>query len=174
LPSATGLVPGGVLAAWGYADFVAPEGMVDAVAAFRARIEPHWPPERAEVDARYAGYDWPFPALPAPDLWLEAEWSLAHFLRYLSSMSASARCLAESATTGRPPCPALAAAWGGGRHTRCSGRCSAPGARARSDVIVCRISAVVAGRPRLRPHRVPGLPQHCAAFANLETVCSPD
>ncbi|MDI9238794.1 class I SAM-dependent methyltransferase [Lysobacter sp. LF1] len=107
------LVPGGVLAAWGYADFVAPEGMVEAVEAFRARIDPYWPPERAQIDAHYAGYDWPFPALPAPSLWLEAEWSLAHFLRYLSSMSAVARCTVD---TGEDPVarytPALAAAWG--------------------------------------------------------------
>lgn len=107
------LAPGGVLAAWGYPDFLAPEGMAEAVAAFRARIEPYWPPERAQIDARYAGYDWPFPALPAPPLWLEAEWSLGHFLRYLASMSASARC---HAATGVDPvahhAPALAAAWG--------------------------------------------------------------
>ena len=107
------LAPGGVLAAWGYPDFVAPEGMLDAVAAFRARIEPYWPPERAQIDARYAGYEWPFPALPAPALWLEAEWSLRHFLRYLSSMSASARC---RAATGIDPvahhAPALAESWG--------------------------------------------------------------
>jgi SAM-dependent methyltransferase len=107
------LTPGGVLAAWGYADFLAPEGMLDAVAAFRAQIEPHWPSERALVDAQYAGFEWPFPALPVPELWLEAEWSLPHFLRYLSSMSASARCIAE---TGDDPvarhAPALAAAWG--------------------------------------------------------------
>lgn len=107
------LVRGGVLAAWGYADFVAPEGMLGAVEDFRARIDPYWPPERAQIDAHYAGYDWPFPALPAPSLWLEAEWTLAHFLRYLSSMSATARCAAD---TGVDPvaghAPALAAAWG--------------------------------------------------------------
>ena len=104
---------GGVLAAWGYQDFLAPEGMLDAVAAFRIRIEPHWPPQRADVDAQYAGFAWPFPALPTPPLWLEAEWSLAQFLRYLSSMSASARCIAA---TGADPvarhAPALAARWG--------------------------------------------------------------
>lgn len=107
------LQPGGVLAAWGYPDFVAPEGMVDEVAAFRATIERHWPPERAQVDARYAGYPWPFPPLPAPPLWVEMEATLPHFLRYLSSMSASARCLAA---TGEDPvarhAPALARAWG--------------------------------------------------------------
>lgn len=113
------LTPGGVLAAWGYGDFIAPEGMIDAVAAFRARIEPYWPPERAQIDARYAGYDWPFPALPAADLWLEAEWGLGQFLRYLSSMSAVARCAAD---TGEDPVarhgPALAAAWGAEGDTR--------------------------------------------------------
>ncbi len=107
------LMPGGVLAAWGYPDFIAPAGMDAAVAAFRAQIEPHWPPERAQVDAHYDGYDWPFPALPTPQLRLEAQWSLAHFMRYLSSISASARCLAA---TGDDPvarhAPALAAAWG--------------------------------------------------------------
>ncbi|MCF7222084.1 class I SAM-dependent methyltransferase [Marilutibacter chinensis] len=107
------LAPGGVLAAWGYADFLPPEGMLDAVADYRTQIEPHWPPERAEVDSAYAGYDWPFPALPAPALWLEADWSLPRFLRYLASSSARARCQAE---TGDDPVArhagALAAAWG--------------------------------------------------------------
>ncbi len=107
------LAPGGVLAAWGYGDFLAPEGMADAVDGFRALIEPYWPPERALVDAQYAGFDWPFPALPAPQLWLEAEWRLPHFLRYLASMSATARCRADR---GEDPvarhAPALSAAWG--------------------------------------------------------------
>ncbi|MBA2238398.1 MAG: methyltransferase domain-containing protein, partial [Lysobacter sp.] len=107
------LAPGGVLAAWGYRDFLPPEGMTGAVASFRAQIEPHWPSQRDDVDAQYAGYDWPFEALPAPELWLETEWSLPQFLRYLASMSASARC---QAATGDDAVArhgaALAAAWG--------------------------------------------------------------
>lgn len=107
------LAPGGVLAAWGYGDFAAPEGMVDAVGDFRATIDPYWPPERVLVDAEYADFDWPFPALPVHRLWLEIEWTLAQFLRYLSSMSATARCRAG---TGEDPvarhAPALSAAWG--------------------------------------------------------------
>jgi len=113
------LAPGGVLAAWGYADFVAPEGMVDAVEEFRALIDPYWPPERDLVDAHYAGFDWPFPALPVPSLWLEAEWSLPHFLRYLASMSAVARCRAD---LGEDPVgrhgSALAKAWGEANELR--------------------------------------------------------
>ncbi|WP_158549275.1 class I SAM-dependent methyltransferase [Lysobacter silvisoli] len=107
------LTPGGVLAAWGYQDFLPPEGMLEPVAAFRAQIEAYWPPERAQIDAAYAGYAWPFPALPAPPLWLEAQWTLPRFLGYLASMSATARC---RAATGEDPvarhAPALAQAWG--------------------------------------------------------------
>ncbi|KAB8182953.1 methyltransferase domain-containing protein [Lysobacter maris] len=107
------LAPGGVLAAWGYADFLPPEGMVGAVADYRRRIARYWPPERAEVDQAYAGYDWPFPPLPAPELWLEADWSLPRFLHYLASSSARARCLEA---TGKDPVAAhagaLAQAWG--------------------------------------------------------------
>jgi SAM-dependent methyltransferase len=113
------LAPGGLLAAWGYGDFIAPEGMVEAVEDFRALIDPYWPPERVLVDTHYAGFAWPFPALPAPSLWLEAEWTLPHFLRYLSSMSATARCRAD---TGADPvarhAPALAAAWGEAEELR--------------------------------------------------------
>lgn len=107
------LAPGGVLAAWGYQDFDPPAGLETAVAGFRVRIAPHWPAERALVDARYAGFEWPFPAIDAPSLWLESRWPLPHFLRYLASLSATARC-AEA--TGEDPvarhAPAIATAWG--------------------------------------------------------------
>lgn len=107
------LGPGGVLAAWGYPDFLVPEGMEAAVAGFRAQIEPHWPPERRQVEARYAGYDWPFPALPSPELTLQAEWDFDRLLAYLSSYSASVRC---RHATGDDPvarhADALRDAWG--------------------------------------------------------------
>lgn len=113
------LVPGGVLAAWGYPDFIIPEGMLEAVSAFRAQIEPHWPPERTQVDAQYAGYEWPFPALPTPPLSLQVEWSFTRLLGYLSSYSASARCLKA---TGDDPvarhAAALGRAWGAPDDTR--------------------------------------------------------
>ncbi|MBX9400068.1 class I SAM-dependent methyltransferase [Lysobacter sp. BMK333-48F3] len=113
------LVPGGVLAVWAYGDFLAPEGMVEAVEAFRARIDPYWQPENAEVRDRYAGYAWPFAALPAPELWLEAEWSLGRWLGYLHSLSAVERC---RAATGDDPVAlhrtALSAAWGAAEDLR--------------------------------------------------------
>jgi ubiquinone/menaquinone biosynthesis C-methylase UbiE len=49
------LHPGGVLAAWTYQDMVFSHELAPAADAFRAEIESYWPPERAEVDAGYAG-----------------------------------------------------------------------------------------------------------------------
>lgn len=107
------LQPAGVLAAWTYQDVVFPDALASAGDAFRAQIEPHWPPERADIDAGYAGYDWPFDALPAPALWLTADWNLPQLLGYLGSLSATARC---RDATGRDPvrdhADALAHAWG--------------------------------------------------------------
>ena len=107
------LHPGGVLAAWTYQDMVFSEDLAPAAEAFRAEIEPYWPPERADVDAGYAGYAWPFPALPSPTLWLTAEWNLPQLLGYLGSLSATARC---RAATGQDPVErhvdAFATAWG--------------------------------------------------------------
>lgn len=108
------LTPGGVLAAWGYADFDAPAGMDDAVATFRADIARHWPPDREWIDARYLPFAWPFDAIDAPSsLRLEVRWTFPQFIEYLRSMSATVRCRTAS---GVDPVDAhhaaFAAAWG--------------------------------------------------------------
>jgi SAM-dependent methyltransferase len=104
---------GGVLAAWTYQDMVFSDDLEPAADAFRRQIEPYWPIERADVDAGYAHYAWPFEALEAPVIWLSAQWTLPHLLGYLGSLSASARC---RNATGRDPvadhAPELRAAWG--------------------------------------------------------------
>ncbi|TYT22988.1 class I SAM-dependent methyltransferase [Luteimonas viscosa] len=113
------LRPGGVLVAWGYQDIVVPDTLREAVDAFSARIRPHWPPERAQVDAAYAGYAWPFPAIDTPSWTLSAEWSLSRLLGYFSSYSASRR---YRETTGVDPvathADAIARAWGDPDTTR--------------------------------------------------------
>ena len=107
------LRPGGVLAAWTYQDMVFADEIEVAANAFRSEIAPYWPSGRAEVDAGYTGYAWPFPALPAPSLWLTTEWTLPQLLGYLGSLSATARCRAAS---GIDPvethAAAIAHAWG--------------------------------------------------------------
>lgn len=107
------LRPGGVLVAWGYQDIVLPAPVRGPGAAFAATIAAHWPPERALVDAGYAGFDWPFESLFVPPFELAAEWTLPRLLAYFSSYSATKRHREE---TGSDPvalhAPALAQGWG--------------------------------------------------------------
>jgi SAM-dependent methyltransferase len=107
------LRPGGVLVAWGYQDIEVPDAIASANAALQREILPYWPPERADIDAAYAGYAWPFAAVAAPAFELEAEWTLPRLLGYFSSYSATKRC---REATGRDPvaahADAFARAWG--------------------------------------------------------------
>ncbi|MFC7302206.1 class I SAM-dependent methyltransferase [Cognatiluteimonas weifangensis] len=113
------LRPGGVLVAWGYQDIVVPAPLAAANAALQAAIRPYWPAERALVDAAYAGFDWPFPALTVPAFELRAQWTLPRLLGYFASYSASRRC---RDATGQDPvaaqAPALTAAWGDPEQAR--------------------------------------------------------
>lgn len=113
------LMPGGVLAVWGYCDFDAPAGMENAVDAFRDDIAMHWPPDRTDVDARYARFEFPFDPVATPPLDLHAQLRFENFLDYLRSISATVRC---RQATGIDPVEshrvALAAAWGGATTTR--------------------------------------------------------
>jgi SAM-dependent methyltransferase len=88
------LRPRGVFAAWAYADCrIAPA--IDAVKD-RLYVDltgPYWPPERAYVDAGYRTLPFPFETIAAPAFEMSAPWTLAQFLAYLRSWSASQRYL---------------------------------------------------------------------------------
>ncbi|WAC61788.1 class I SAM-dependent methyltransferase [Pseudoxanthomonas sp. SL93] len=107
------LRPGGVLAAWTYQDIVFEDDLADVAEKVRDDIDPYWPPERDDVDMGYGDYVWPFDLLPAPRLWLTAQWNLPTLLGYFTSLSATA---SYRAATGQDPVyahtPALAEAWG--------------------------------------------------------------
>ena len=107
------LRPGGVLVAWGYQDIEVPADIAGANAGLQDEIRDYWPPERALIDAAYAGFAWPFDPLPAPAFDLQARWTLPRLLGYFASYSATRRC---RDATGRDPiaahAPAFAAGWG--------------------------------------------------------------
>ncbi len=108
------LKPGGVLVAWGYQDIVMPDAMLAAANdALQQAILPYWPPERVLIDEAYPGFEWPFPAVRAPDFELRAQWTLPRLLGYFSSYSATQRFRAAKGTDPvAAHAPALAAAWG--------------------------------------------------------------
>jgi hypothetical protein len=108
------LRPGGVFAAWCYADCrVSPA--IDTVKD-RLYVDltgPYWPPERVHVDTGYRDLPFPYVPIAAPGFAMAAHWTLAQFLAYLRSWSASQR---YRQATGVDPvglvAPALEQAWG--------------------------------------------------------------
>jgi ubiquinone/menaquinone biosynthesis C-methylase UbiE len=109
------LAPTGVLAVWCYGlSTVSPP--VDAVFTdlYTDTLGTYWPPERRHIEAGYRTLPFPFTAIePVPPFEMRCDWTLAQYLAYLRSWSASQRYLAE---TGRDAIadlePRFAAAWG--------------------------------------------------------------
>ncbi|MEN6538150.1 MAG: class I SAM-dependent methyltransferase [Mizugakiibacter sp.] len=108
------LKPGGVVAATAYAD-CSVDAAVDAVKdrLYIDMLGAYWPPERPLVDSGYRTLAFPFEEIAAPPFAMRVEWTLAQFLAYLRSWSATQRYLKAR---GEDPvavvAPDLAAAWG--------------------------------------------------------------
>jgi ubiquinone/menaquinone biosynthesis C-methylase UbiE len=108
------LKPGGLVAAWSYADCRV-DAAVDAVKD-RLYVDltgPYWLPERDHVESGYRTLPFPFEEFAPPRFELCMHWTLAQFLAYLRSWSASQRYLKA---TGVDPVALvetdLRAAWG--------------------------------------------------------------
>jgi SAM-dependent methyltransferase len=81
--------PGAVLAAWCYGNCQVTLDFDRAYARLYGDIVgPYWPPERVHVENGYRSLPLPFPALPAPDFAMEADWDLPELLDYFGTWSA--------------------------------------------------------------------------------------
>lgn len=109
------LVSNGVLAAWAYGiNTVEGDAVNDLVQDFYANtVGPYWPPERKLVEEGYRTIPFPFAGITAPDIRMEARWTLDQLLGYFSTWSATNRYIKA---TGRNPLGPLATelsrAWG--------------------------------------------------------------
>ncbi|MFO7543783.1 MAG: class I SAM-dependent methyltransferase [Thiobacillus sp.] len=101
------LIPGGVIALWGYGRMVLPGEMDAPFLRFYAEtVGPCWPPERALIDDAYRSLAFPFAEIQAPAFSIEVEWTLPQLMDYLSTWSAVKRYQAER---NHDPLPALRA-----------------------------------------------------------------
>jgi SAM-dependent methyltransferase len=107
------LVPGGVLAVWGYSlSRITPE--VDALVdeLYAGTLRTFWSPERRHIDAEYRDLPFPFAEIAPPPLEMKQSMRIDPFLGYLGTWSAVDRMRQE---TGRDPvaeiAPRLRAAW---------------------------------------------------------------
>lgn len=86
------LKPRGVFAAWSYADCRV-DAAIDAIKdhLYVDLTGPYWPPERVYVDSGYRTLPFPFEEIASPAFEMQAGWTLAQFLAYLRSWSATQR-----------------------------------------------------------------------------------
>jgi SAM-dependent methyltransferase len=114
------LKPGGVIAAWSYADCRI-EPALDAIKdhLYVDLTGPYWPPERTHVESGYRSLPFPFAEIAAPPFEMRAEWTMAQFLGYLRSWSATQRYIKANA---QDPValiePEMARAWGDAQTPR--------------------------------------------------------
>jgi SAM-dependent methyltransferase len=108
------LKPNGIIALITYAHHrVNPKIDVPSLHYYHDVVGAYWPAERQWVETGYRDLPFPFIEIQAPKFELEAHWSLAHFVGYQATWSATKRYI-ES--TGHNPIPELQAAltplWG--------------------------------------------------------------
>jgi ubiquinone/menaquinone biosynthesis C-methylase UbiE len=113
--------PHGVLAAWA-CPFLEVEGDTanQLVQEFRREtVGPYWPPERKLAEAGYRTISFPFVEITPPKFCMEARWTLAQFLGYLGTWSATKRFMEA---TGSNPLEKLSVelseVWSDGSSTR--------------------------------------------------------
>jgi SAM-dependent methyltransferase len=115
------LVPGGVLAIWGYLRLRTGEVALDReLDRFHEEVVgPYWPPGRELIENGYRDVDFPFEALVAPPFAIAASLSLDALAGYFDSWSATDR---YRRAVGSDPVPefvaGLASAWGAERPVR--------------------------------------------------------
>lgn len=108
------LRPEGLVALWTYG-LSRVDPAVDAVFAqlYAGALADYWPPERRHVENGYRELPFPFVELDTPRFEMRLDWTLAQYLAYLRSWSASQRHLKA---TGRDAvteaAEAMAHAWG--------------------------------------------------------------
>lgn len=79
--------PDGLIAVWTYSLCVIDPAVDTVTRELYALTGPYWPPERQHVEAGYTTLAFPFPELPAPELAMDFDWTLAEYLGYLGTWS---------------------------------------------------------------------------------------
>ncbi|MDP2309953.1 MAG: methyltransferase domain-containing protein [Pseudomonadota bacterium] len=103
--------PGGVFAAFGYADFTISPRIDAVLAPLHAALEPHWSPRNRLLLDGYRSIAIPFEELPAPAFTIRIEWSRAELLAYLGTWSAVTALRTQGHDVLGALAPTLAAVW---------------------------------------------------------------
>ncbi len=107
------LRPGGVVlvTAYGWAT-VSPEFDAVLERAVLEPIRPHWPPQNQLIMDGYRDLPFPFERIEFPKLAIEMHWTLAEYVNYIATWTATRRKLERDAELLARAAPILEAAWG--------------------------------------------------------------
>jgi ubiquinone/menaquinone biosynthesis C-methylase UbiE len=83
----------GLLAVWTYGVPRLNDGSIDKLLKtyYWDTVGAYWPPERRYVEDGYRSLEFPFPEMKSPSLSMREDWTMAQFLGYLRSWSATGR-----------------------------------------------------------------------------------
>lgn len=115
------LKPDGVFVSSSYSWPVIDGGAIDQTLlhTLRRSVEPYWAPNNKLVWNQYRDVELPFEPLQTPELQLENHWTLAQFMDYLHSWSATRRCMeAQGQAFFTQAQTALSDHWGGPEERR--------------------------------------------------------
>jgi ubiquinone/menaquinone biosynthesis C-methylase UbiE len=107
------LRPGGVVAVVGYGwSAVSPEFDRELERVVLKPIEDRWPPQTKILMNGYRDVPFPFDRIELPPLEIEVRWTLAHFLDYIGTWTATRRKLEDDPSFLTNALVALREAWG--------------------------------------------------------------
>jgi SAM-dependent methyltransferase len=86
--------PGGLIALVTYRHAEIAGEVGAQLAGFYREIEPYWPDGRVHVNNRYRDLTLPWPAVEAPPIAMTARWTRDEVVGYITTWSATARCVA--------------------------------------------------------------------------------
>jgi ubiquinone/menaquinone biosynthesis C-methylase UbiE len=88
--------PGATLAVWGY-NICRVDPIIDRALEnyYKNTIDPYWHPRRKLIDEAYQTIPFPFMEISTPEFEISEEWSLDHFIGYLTSWSATQNFIKE-------------------------------------------------------------------------------
>lgn len=109
--------PDAHLVVWSYANaFVSPEVDRAVTHLYEDILDPFWDPERKIVETGYKTLSMPFKEVEAPKLVMTADWSVDHFIGYLSTWSALQKFIAARGVNPlETEAVKIAEAWGAGK-----------------------------------------------------------
>ncbi|MBV6423534.1 MAG: hypothetical protein NAOJABEB_01330 [Steroidobacteraceae bacterium] len=84
---------GGLIAEWCYGIAEIDGASIDAsmLRYYDGTVGPYWPPERGQIEVGYRDLPFPFRRIDPPGLAMEVEWTLAQWVGYVRTWSATSR-----------------------------------------------------------------------------------